>query len=99
MLALSASAAVYEAAHPTALLLADISGRCARALGGRVPPAKLIERTAWSLVHGLAWLLLEQEVRLEPAERVEALIDQVLAILTAGICTLGGRPRASSMTT
>lgn len=72
-----------------ATLHADVARACV-GVGGRsgLSEATLI-RTSWALVHGIAWLVLEQEVRFEPGEPgAEELTEQAVAILVAGIQAL-----------
>lgn len=81
------------AGHPAALRTGgpayqehrEQSMACAEALG-RPELAGTIERSAWSAIHGVAWLLLEREIRpeehgLEP----EDVMDEAIEMLLAGI--------------
>jgi hypothetical protein len=63
---------------------------CAETLG-RPELAGTIERSAWSALHGVTWLLLEREIRpeehgLEPEDVVEEAIEMLLLRLRARTC-------------
>jgi AcrR family transcriptional regulator len=65
----------------------DQSKACAEALG-RPELAGTIERSAWSAVHGVAWLLLEREIRpeeqgLEAEDVINEAIEMLLVSLRA----------------
>lgn len=83
------------AGHPAALRTGgpayqehrDQSKACAEALG-RPELAGTIERSVWSAVHGVAWLLLEREIRpeeqgLEPEDVMNEVIEMLLVSLRA----------------
>jgi AcrR family transcriptional regulator len=66
----------------------DLSRSCAEALG-RPELAGTIERTAWSMFHGVAWLLLEREIR--PEEQGLATEDVLNEAIEALVLSLRAR--------
>jgi AcrR family transcriptional regulator len=81
------------AGHPAALRSGgpayqehrEQSMACAEALG-RPELAGAIERSAWSAVHGVAWLLLEREIRPEDhGLGPEDVMNETIEMLLAGI--------------
>jgi AcrR family transcriptional regulator len=65
----------------------DQSKACAEAIG-RPDMAGTIERSAWSAVHGVAWLLLEREIRPEehglgPEDVMNEAIEMLLVSIRA----------------
>jgi hypothetical protein len=64
----------------------DQSKACAEALG-RPELAGTIERSTWSAVHGVAWLLLEREIRPEE-EGLEAedVMNEAIEMLLLSLC-------------
>lgn len=70
-------------------LHADVARACAEVGGNSGLSEATIIRTSWAMVHGVAWLVIEQEVRFEPGEAgAQELTEQAVAILIAGIQTL-----------
>ena len=79
--------ATLQAGRPAYQEHRDQSKACAEALG-RPELSGTIERIAWSAIHGVAWLLLEQEIRpeehgLQPEDVMNEAIEMLLLSLRA----------------
>lgn len=83
MVDLAAFPAVYEAGHPTRMLLAEVVADC---VDGDGAAALMVEQTVWALVHRIASLTAESEIRFEdgPSEAAE-FTDGALDLLIRGI--------------
>lgn len=63
-----------------------------------VLPARDLERIVWAQVHGLAWLVLEQELRPQPSHAEAAsLAETALGAILDGVAARRPRPRARSV--
>ncbi len=69
---------VLAAARPTRELLTEVAAACSN-------ETPYFEFTVWALGHGIASLILEHEIAIEPGAEADALTDYALSLLTAGL--------------
>lgn len=86
MVDLAAFPEVYEAGHPTRVLLSEVVAGC---VAGSAVDSLLVEQAAWALFHGIASLTAEDELRFDDGSTgVERLTVGAIDLLIRGVLSL-----------